>query len=356
MGNIDFDKFVVSLYKGCLHSGSVCKDNIDAALKEQGLEIILDKVVPIEDGKEQKFKKGDWVVLDDGRVGKVVHYTEDFTDVSFGCSHMSIGTGRIRRWTIQDAKAGDVLLSDTGQPFIFNGYIDNDRFLLCGSYCGINSVGNFVNSSTNTWTHIKNVVPADITQRAVLISKMNDAGYRWNAEECRLDNISSKEPMFKIGDVIRYSDTENDILYTISGIEGPYYINSQNGRMDIAYTDVHFKLVPQSEDINEFDQELEYWFGQVLCSYENGGCDVDNMDEYSKEYSKKSSYRLLNIAKKQLLKEADNLSNCNDEVKYKKGYLNAVDDVCVYLHDRLFWTDDMIDNFKEMIQQNIKTK
>lgn len=85
------------------------------------------------------------------------------------------------KWTIKDAKDGDIL-SDN-QPFIYNGKFDIDSV---GGYCGLDVHDVFVVDKRvrKCWT--KNINPAPKEQRDVLFKKMKEAGYEWDAENEKL--------------------------------------------------------------------------------------------------------------------------------------------------------------------------
>ena len=145
---------------------------------------------------EPKFKPGDWITCGS--------YTFQITslDNKYYWSHNNTTGGDIESinkhyhlWTIKDAKAGDVLVSDIDQPFIFNGRISmNDAGLpMCGSYCGIDSIGYFVYTNSDMWTYTNDVMPADKDQCDFLFSEIRKAHYKWNAEELKLEEIEADE-------------------------------------------------------------------------------------------------------------------------------------------------------------------
>ena len=91
-------------------------------------------------------------------------------------------------WSIQDAKAGDVLMSRA--PFIYGKQC---------SYGGLNWFnGKFVKASNYMFTDSP-VHPATKEQRDLLFTKMHEAGYEWDENKLELKKV---EPKFKIGDWI----------------------------------------------------------------------------------------------------------------------------------------------------------
>ena len=139
----------------------------------------------VSDKIEPKFNVGDWVVFN----GLVLYVKEVVNGF-----YITISKGGIpnsydwnidniaRLWTIQDAKDGDILATSVG-AFIYNG--NNGGGSYPGSYCGINTLGNFKMGVEHHWT-CKKVYPATKEQRDALMKAMNDAGYEWNAEKKEL--------------------------------------------------------------------------------------------------------------------------------------------------------------------------
>ena len=82
-----------------------------------------------------------------------------------------------KKWSLSDARDGDILVSRNGNPFIYNGYRDEHSV---GAYCGIDTAGCFlIPDETNYWTSPKNVSLASGTDVNILFIKMNEAGYVW---------------------------------------------------------------------------------------------------------------------------------------------------------------------------------
>ena len=164
---------------------TVTNDEFVAWLEKQGQKPI-DKVEP-------KFHKGDWVVVDDGRIGRIIECTKDFADVDLEFSCLSTRISNIRYWTIQDAKDGDVLAcpNDAGDRdvvFIFKNINRDEGWVFCfcasddnGCFCTNND---YVGNSNST-----NISPATKEQRDLLFAKMNEAGYEWDAEKKELKKI-----------------------------------------------------------------------------------------------------------------------------------------------------------------------
>lgn len=118
-----------------------------------------------------------------------------------------------RDWnTFIPFKKGDILISQNGNPFIFNGIIDKNSNTL-GNICGINIIGRFVigkDINTNSdWTPNLNIRKATEKERDAFIFRINQEGYYWNSCTCTLKsikkfNISELKPFDKV--LVRDSD------------------------------------------------------------------------------------------------------------------------------------------------------
>ena len=87
-------------------------------------------------------------------------------------------------WTINDAEDGDVLVSASNQPFIYNGkYTDST----IGAYIGISYDGKeVIIAKSCNWTINKDVKPAPKEQRDLLFQRMKEDGYVWNEDKKEL--------------------------------------------------------------------------------------------------------------------------------------------------------------------------
>ena len=141
----------------------------------------------VPDKIEPKFNVGDWVVF---LTSESVYQVEKKENYEYTLRHIFGGSlclsfsdeELIREWTIRDAKDGDILATSVG-AFIYNG--NNGGGSFPGSYCGINTLGNFKIGVESHWTG-KTVYPATKEQCDTLMKTMNDAGYEWNAEKKEL--------------------------------------------------------------------------------------------------------------------------------------------------------------------------
>ena len=157
--------------------------------------------VKLADNIEPKFKVGDWI--SNGRHTKlIVGINSDWLYYM-----LNDGTSeRIRNidekyhlWTIQDAKAGDVLETE-GFVFIFKN-IREDKGI--GYFCAnekelhegddstfhIANPNSLMGSINNGFTHYS---PATKEQRDLLFQKMKEAGYECDAEKKELKKVSQR--------------------------------------------------------------------------------------------------------------------------------------------------------------------
>lgn len=95
-----------------------------------------------------------------------------------------------RLWNIQDAKDGDILITENNEkPFIFKG-LDIRHSNKPIAYGGVVDSGYFMpsNKCTNRWTD-GNVCPANKEQRELLFKEIKKAGYKWNKNKKELKRI-----------------------------------------------------------------------------------------------------------------------------------------------------------------------
>lgn len=187
------------------------RDLLFKKMKEAGYEWNAEKkkLRKIEQNSDNnvqpKFKVGDWVVF---IATESIYQVEKIENHVYTLKHILAGSLRlwlsfsdekfIREWTIQDAKDGDVLVTSS-EPFIHNDngdvlvtstgafiYDGNDGGGSCpGSYCDINTLGQFQTGIESHWID-KKVYPATKEQRDLLFAKMKKAGYEWDADKKEL--------------------------------------------------------------------------------------------------------------------------------------------------------------------------
>lgn len=95
-------------------------------------------------------------------------------------------------------KAGDIVMTiDKLTPFIFKEYID-DTYAHC--YCGVDVYDTLkIEAPIDIYWTSSFIIPASEEAKKELFNKMEEVGYKWNADTLELEKI---EPKFKEGDVI----------------------------------------------------------------------------------------------------------------------------------------------------------
>ena len=159
--------------------------------------------------QEPKFKVGDWIITKDKNVHKDYSVCK-IVEIENNRYHLEngdyLGIDTLEQydyylWTIQDAKDGDVLISQYGKPFIYNG---NYNSFNIGAYCGITCDDNFkVAEEKCHWTDNVDIKPSTKEQRDLLFAKMKEAGYEWDAEKKELKKIDARENLTLDGDLMQ---------------------------------------------------------------------------------------------------------------------------------------------------------
>lgn len=164
------------------------KNNGKKELKKQGEHNPTDN----DDKIEPKFHEGDWVigVATEFKPRQIVEVlTSGYKTSNGGWIGLSFECG-MHLWTIADANDGDVLISWTNKPFIYNGFFNEG---VVGAYCGLNTFNRVIIADKqhylyNNWTINKDVRPATKEQRDFLFQKIEDKGYEWDEEKKLLKN------------------------------------------------------------------------------------------------------------------------------------------------------------------------
>ena len=144
---------------------------------------------------EPKFKAGDWIVNNKyNDIVKVLEinneqYRLDYCD-TIGTVSVELIDNDYHLWTIQDAKAGDVL--QLGEvTAIFKECIGNEH---CICYCSFCEDEGFEIPSQDGYDNsygCYNAAPASKEQRELLFQQMKEAGYEWDADKKELKKINS---------------------------------------------------------------------------------------------------------------------------------------------------------------------
>ena len=157
-------------------------------MEEGGYTFDFDKK---ELNKITKFKVGDWVVEPREDDPNILWHIDRIIDGFYwnGSNGVSIEIADkyYHVWSFDDANDGDILVSlITNKPFIYNGKFNENHV---GAYCGVGYDDEFVIAHTQYyWTEKKDIVPATKEQRNTLFAKIEEMGYKWDAENKKLIN------------------------------------------------------------------------------------------------------------------------------------------------------------------------
>lgn len=158
-------------------------------------EAIKEEKVDNSNKIEPKFHKDDWVVRKDGKNfcngSKFAKITKiDRTIYQIDCDRW-LYEDEIRRWTLYDAKDGDILSSSNDKAFIYNGNFDSYNV---GAYCGLDVLNNFVIADSRcNWTSNHNIKPATEKECKALFDEMTFFNYVWNPETKELNKLDKDE-------------------------------------------------------------------------------------------------------------------------------------------------------------------
>jgi len=150
----------------------------------------------VEQKYETKFHEGEWVFIEEIKgykqgafqikaVNEFGYHFDEYHIIPFMYEEL------LSKWTIQDAKDGNVLFYDDGWTCIFKRI----HGIWYSSYCFITNDGEFhtgyeqhaIDAKINGHVH-----PATKEQRDLLFQKIKEAGYEWDAEKKELKKIEQK--------------------------------------------------------------------------------------------------------------------------------------------------------------------
>lgn len=247
-------------------------------LQKQGEHKPADKVKP-------KFRVGDWVVYNRDDYSREVIQVYDIRDgryyfndnVHFSWSIKECDE-KSHLWSIEDAKDGDILVSQYNQPFIYNGSYNEYKV---GAHCGIECTGEqFVDTYAKIcWTDNKFINPATKEQRDTLMKVMADAGYTFDFEKKELKKIEQKPTeCIKFSNV--FENQVSNLLMSVLNREHEYnegfvkYV----AQSLLGYAKNELKPIEWSEeDEKMFNSAL--WHIKNSCS--NGGKNSGEFEVYN---------------------------------------------------------------------------
>lgn len=180
-----------------------------------------------------KFDIGDWITNDKGHSyliaaiddGRYLFEIGGYTHEQLNWEYIENVDSHYHLWTIEDAKAGDILVSSY-QPFIYNGKFNN---ILVGAYCGLNVINRFVVSKEEVrWTFNKDIKPATKEQRDILFKVMSEAWYMFDFEKRELkranpDVQSNKDEYTETAIITRELLERNGFKYISCKFQDCYY-------------------------------------------------------------------------------------------------------------------------------------
>jgi len=167
----------------------------------EGMSVSDDEKVDNVNKVEPKFKVGEWIISDtvdkDYHICKITgikdgNYAIESIYGHKGYNKFDVFDNAYRLWTIDNAKDGCIVVEDKIKEFpspfiaIFKRR-NGDDF---ESHCFIGFNGKFYTGEAGH--DLRHLHPATKEQRDFLFSKMNEAGYEWDAETKELKKIKQK--------------------------------------------------------------------------------------------------------------------------------------------------------------------
>lgn len=193
----DFEKYVehlLSLSDGEGHSSP-------AKVKEVSTELF--KLAQLEkkpaDKVEPKFKVGDWIIDNNIKTPFLITgiSNEKYDVISIYGTDMAFSFHEVEHfyhlWTIQDAKAGDVLAVEPIEGYLssFVAIYKKQNEEDFDSYCFVGFNGKFYDGENGH--SAENIHPATQEQRDALMKAMSDAGYTFDFEKNELKKIEKED-------------------------------------------------------------------------------------------------------------------------------------------------------------------
>ena len=214
-------------------------------LEKQGERKVADKI-------GSKFNVGDWVFIEEVKGYKNGPFQIKSVD-SFGYSFDEYHTipfmyeELLSKWTIQDAKDGDVLYhkAENGIEYIVMSKGLNEHNNI-DSYFRYNSIDGFsIDIPSVLSAKYDSITPATKEQRDLLLKKMHEAGYTFDFEKKELTKLK-----FRVGDEVI---TENEESLTITRIDEEGYWSND---LFICNFDEEciWDLVEQKSALSEYDE------------------------------------------------------------------------------------------------------
>jgi hypothetical protein len=146
------------------------------------------------DKVEPKFKIGDWVVSPNGvywHIDAIQNGRYQVSSDSGTCADWPLNTNIYHKFTIQDAKDGDVLVYEE-EIFMIKSYVLWHKIVY---HCCYDEKELHIHSIYESLKKedFENVHPATKEQRDTLFAKMKESGYEWDAEKKELKKIEQND-------------------------------------------------------------------------------------------------------------------------------------------------------------------
>lgn len=156
-------------------------------------------LVIIEEVEETKFNVGDWVFAMNctGYPLLITAITPHCYELQYNgykteMCHTTIDTF-YRLWTLKDAKPGDVLITEEDKrPFIFKEFLGHAP----SAYCGIDTTDSMYIGTDGPWTRTT-VRPATSDERQQFFNKLEEEGYKWDAESLTVSKKRWRDNEYK---------------------------------------------------------------------------------------------------------------------------------------------------------------
>ena len=224
--------------------------------------------LPKEEKIEPKFKVGDWIISSELGTARIIgvndsnEYQLEYIDSKQKFSSIDYVNYAYDKWTIQDAKDGDIIRLGTVTA-IFKKYISQEK---CICYCSFCKDGGFeipIENGEDNVYGCYNATPVTKEQCDSFMKVMNDAGYEWDIKKKELNkkkkfNPKTLKPFDKV--LVRDKSCYNWMCELFSYIktesEFKYWCISNGYKYCIPYNDDTKHLVGTTDEAPEY---YRYW-------------------------------------------------------------------------------------------------
>lgn len=212
---------------------SLCEDSTSYAkvndiLKEQGLMFDGTAVVKIPKLKENN------IIIDTSKYNNPLYRIVAQDPPFYICTNLETAeiaiyehnNTAIKLWTIDDARAGDILTCEETCPFIYNGYHNDKRVGAIGGLISYDKTFELATTQCN-WCCLQGVRPATNKERELLFATMAESHYAYDAVQMRVFHT----PRFKIGNCLVKKDNSGKPIVITDMTQSKYNIESYDGKV-----------------------------------------------------------------------------------------------------------------------------